>query len=124
MEMVKLFYPPVVLIGEPAPGAWPPGEGQKKVRFEKLAYLQHIVMPDAEGKPQPMIRLDPAGTWNLTVDSWVDADEPDDGERNAYTQWRAAQSNIQIAQANDPLLKGDPPGDGRAPLPFRRRRPT
>lgn len=116
MELVKLFYPPVWLIGQPAPGAWPPTEEQKEIRFLSLAFLMHAQMPHPQtGQPIPVIQITGIGDIPLRNASWVTAIEPDAGERNAYSQWRAAQSGIELAGANDPILK-NPPKDGRPPM--------
>ena len=110
MQVVALLYPPFVLMGQPVPGAWPPSDEQREVRFMALAHIIRMTVPNPQtGQPMPVIQVSGMGDWTLRVGSWAASRDPQDDEQGAYNQWRAAQSGIQIANSGDPLLKGGPP---------------
>lgn len=117
MEPVALLYPPVLLIGVPAPGAWPPSPEQKVIHFSGLVVAMHDTVPHPQN-PQmrvPALHFTHLGDWPLRVDSWASAKEPEQFERSAYMQWRAAQAGIQLAGADDPLFKNGPGGAAGGP---------
>lgn len=107
---ILLLYPPVLLIGQPAPGAWPPDENQKEVRFLSLGILMHLMLPHPQtGQQTAMIQITGLGDWPLRNESWASAKLADVGEAKAYWDWRAAMSGIAMAGGNDPLAKNPDP---------------
>lgn len=118
MDVVVMLYPPVTLIGQPAPGAWPFSPEQKEVRFLALGVLMHLTIPDPEtGQPRAAMQISGLGDWPLRIDRLpAEPREATSEERRVYESWRAALLNIQLAGANDPLLKAGSPGDGPGKL--------
>ncbi len=113
MEVVALLYPPFVILGTPA--AWPPKDEQPEVLFRALAHVIPMTLPHPQtGQPVPVIQVNGLGDWPLRNKSWASAGPPTEDQRRAYGQWRAQQAGIQLAGADDPLLKqGVPRGPHR-----------